>query len=186
MKPAAKSEFGKPLVNSVFTFGLMIGVSVERHHARHAGRQPRLRQARNSPIRSSPATRCAAKPSASRVRESKSRPECRDRHLGAPQLQPARRAGVRMHPHRAAAQEARNERAPLLAVRPGGQREEGRQGDRERGRRDHLRSRGQRRACAKGGGARNPEASARRARAAATGGCGSIRSAASITRTISN
>ena len=25
---AAKSEFGKPLVNSVFTFGLMIGVSV--------------------------------------------------------------------------------------------------------------------------------------------------------------
>ena len=26
---AAKSEFGKPLVNSVFTFGLMIGVSVE-------------------------------------------------------------------------------------------------------------------------------------------------------------
>ncbi len=26
---AAQSEFGKPLVNSVFTFGLMIGVSVE-------------------------------------------------------------------------------------------------------------------------------------------------------------
>ena len=26
---AAKSEFGKPLVNSIFTFGLMIGVSVE-------------------------------------------------------------------------------------------------------------------------------------------------------------
>ena len=26
---AAKSEFGRPLVNSVFTFGLMIGVSVE-------------------------------------------------------------------------------------------------------------------------------------------------------------
>jgi len=26
---AAKSEFGKPLVNSVYTFGLMIGVSVE-------------------------------------------------------------------------------------------------------------------------------------------------------------
>src|SRR3982751_5249046 len=28
------------------------------------------------------------------------------RHLGAPQLQPARRAGVRMHPHCAAAQDA--------------------------------------------------------------------------------
>ncbi|HVL79060.1 MAG TPA: MaoC family dehydratase [Sphingomicrobium sp.] len=26
---AARSEFGKPLVNSIFTFGLMIGVSVE-------------------------------------------------------------------------------------------------------------------------------------------------------------
>jgi acyl dehydratase len=26
---AAKSEFGKPLVNSIYTFGLMIGVSVE-------------------------------------------------------------------------------------------------------------------------------------------------------------
>ena len=26
---AAKSEFGRPLVNSIFTFGLMIGVSVE-------------------------------------------------------------------------------------------------------------------------------------------------------------
>jgi acyl dehydratase len=26
---AAKSEFGKPLINSIFTFGLMIGVSVE-------------------------------------------------------------------------------------------------------------------------------------------------------------
>jgi len=26
---AAQSEFGKPLVNSIFTFGLMIGVSVE-------------------------------------------------------------------------------------------------------------------------------------------------------------
>ena len=26
---AARSEFGKPLINSVFTFGLMIGVSVE-------------------------------------------------------------------------------------------------------------------------------------------------------------
>src|SRR5215208_1749878 len=32
--------------------------------------------------------------------------DCGHRHLGAPQLQPARRAGVRMHPHRFAAQEA--------------------------------------------------------------------------------
>ena len=28
MRPRRKTEFGKPLVNSVFTFGLMIGVSV--------------------------------------------------------------------------------------------------------------------------------------------------------------
>ena len=45
-----------------------------RHDARHARRQPRLRQARRSPSRFSPATPCAAKASASRVRESKSRP----------------------------------------------------------------------------------------------------------------
>src|SRR4030095_8075688 len=29
--------------------------------------------------------------------------QCRHRHLGAPQLQPARRAGLRMHAHRLAA-----------------------------------------------------------------------------------
>src|SRR3954462_1615116 len=32
--------------------------------------------------------------------------ECRDRHLGAPQLQPARRIGVRMHAYRFAAEKA--------------------------------------------------------------------------------
>src|SRR3954453_13796256 len=33
-------------------------------------------------------------------------PECRDRHLGTPQLQPEGRAGVRVHAHRAPAQNA--------------------------------------------------------------------------------
>ena len=45
-----------------------------RHHARHARRQSRLRQGAACPTRFSPATRCAAKASASTLRESKSRP----------------------------------------------------------------------------------------------------------------
>jgi len=32
---ASKTEFGKPLVNSLFTLGLMIGMTVNGHHAGH-------------------------------------------------------------------------------------------------------------------------------------------------------
>ena len=39
---AAASEFGKPLVNSIYTFGLMVGVSVSGHYAWNADRQPWL------------------------------------------------------------------------------------------------------------------------------------------------
>ena len=102
---AAKSEFGKPLVNSCFTFSLMVGVSVARHDARHARRQPRLRQARLS----QPGLRrrhAAQRKRVHRAARKQVAAERRHRHLGAPQLQPARRAGVRMHPHRAAAQKA--------------------------------------------------------------------------------
>ena len=38
---AAKSEWGKPLVNSLFTLGVMIGVSVDDTTHRHHRRQPR-------------------------------------------------------------------------------------------------------------------------------------------------
>ena len=38
---ASKTEFGQRIVNSLFTLGLMIGITVERHHARHHGRQSR-------------------------------------------------------------------------------------------------------------------------------------------------
>ena len=86
---AAKSEFGKPLVNSIFTFGLMIGVSVADTtlgtlvanlgydqlripqpgvHRRHAAQRKRMHRG--------PRKQVAA--------------QCRHRHLGPPQLQPAR------------------------------------------------------------------------------------------------
>ena len=69
---AAKTEFGKPLVNSVFTFGLMIGVSVNDTTlgtlVANLGYDKLV-----FPSPSSSATPCAAKASASTLRESKSR-----------------------------------------------------------------------------------------------------------------
>ncbi len=38
---AAKSEWGKPLVNSLFTLGLLIGMTVNDTTSRHHTRQPR-------------------------------------------------------------------------------------------------------------------------------------------------
>ena len=86
---AAKSEFGQPIVNSIYTFGLMVGVSVADTTLGTLDRQSRLRQIACSPIRCSSATPCAAKPNASRSAKA-SRGPMPDRHLGAPQLQPAR------------------------------------------------------------------------------------------------
>ena len=36
-----ETEWGRPLMNSLFTLGLMIGISVTRHHGRHDHRQSR-------------------------------------------------------------------------------------------------------------------------------------------------
>ena len=86
---AAKSEFGQPLVNSVFTFGLMIGVSVadttlgtliaNLGYDKLIFPNPVFA---GDTLRSE--TECVA------VRAEQVAPERRDRHLGAPQLQPAR------------------------------------------------------------------------------------------------
>ena len=62
---AAKSEFGQPLVNSVFTFGLMVGVSVADTTLGTLVANLGYDKL-SSPTRSSPATPCAARPSASR------------------------------------------------------------------------------------------------------------------------
>ena len=43
---AAGTEFGRPLVNSLFTLGLLVGHLGARDHARHHRRQPRLRGGR--------------------------------------------------------------------------------------------------------------------------------------------
>ena len=39
---AAKTQFGRPLVNSLFTLALTVGISVPELHPRHDGGQPRL------------------------------------------------------------------------------------------------------------------------------------------------
>ena len=86
---AAKSEFGKPLVNSVFTFGLMIGVSVAdttlgtlvANLGYDSLKFPNPVFAGDT-LRSE--TECIA-----RAREQVAA-ERGHRHLGAPQLQPAR------------------------------------------------------------------------------------------------
>ncbi len=103
---AAKTEFGKPLVNSVFTFGLMIGVSVnDTTLGTLVANLGYDKLVFPKPVFVGDTLRSESE--CIDLRESKSRPNAGHRHLGAPQLQPARRAGVRMHALRAAAEEVR-------------------------------------------------------------------------------
>src|ERR671912_747515 len=134
---AAKTEFGKPLVNSIFTFGLMIGVGVnDTTLGTLVANLGYDKLVFPKPVFVGDTLRSESE--CIELRESKSRPN----------------AGIVTWAHRSFNQ--RGElvcectRSALLAVRPGGQREEDREGDRERGRRRDLRSRGQRRAGPKG------------------------------------
>ena len=59
---AKTTEFGKPLINSIFTLGLIVGVSVrirrwERRSAISAGRRSRSRSRSSPAIRSAPKRR---------------------------------------------------------------------------------------------------------------------------------
>ena len=105
------------------------------------------------------------KRSASRCARVQVAAQCRDRHLGAHELQPARRAGLPAARAPPCSPRSPHDRAAAqLAVRPRRQREEDRQGARQRRRRDHLRPRGQRRPRPQGRRARDPQgASAPRA-----------------------
>ena len=102
---AAASEFGKPLVNSIYTFGLMVGVSVSDTTlgtlVANLGYDkldlPRAGVRRRHAEKRKRVPRGAGKQVAAQRRH---------RHLGASQLQPARRAGVQMHPLGAAPEEA--------------------------------------------------------------------------------
>ena len=102
---AAKTEFGKPLVNSLFTFSLMVGVSVADTTlgtlVANLGYDKLIFP---NPVFAGDTL--AQRKRVHRAARKQVAAERRDRHLGAPQLQPARRAGVRMHAHRAAAEEA--------------------------------------------------------------------------------
>ena len=97
---AAGTEFGRPLVNSLFTLGLLVGISVlETTHGTtvanlgfeevdvpgaHVRRRHPARRVRGG---RGPRVEVAARPG--------------DRHLRAPRLQPARRARVPGPPQRA-------------------------------------------------------------------------------------
>ena len=184
MKPPRKTEFGKPLVNSCFTFSLMVGVSV---HDTTLGTlvanlgydkldlsQPRLR--RRYPAQRERVHRPSRKQVAARTRAS------------SPGRTAASTSATSWCANALAprcCKSARDDRAPLLAVRPGRQRAENRQGTRERSRRRSssisrtaLRRRRRLRRA-------KSSRSCPKRRTALNGGCGSTRSAASITRTTS-
>jgi acyl dehydratase len=101
---AAASEFGRPLVNSIYTFGLMVGVSVSDTTlgtlVANLGYDKLVFPA---PVFVGDTLRSKRMPRGARLQVA---PRCRHRHLGAPQLQPARRKGLRMHPLGAAQEEA--------------------------------------------------------------------------------
>ena len=101
---AARSEFGQPIVNSVFTFGLMVGVSVaDTTLGTLVANLGYDKLGFPNPVFIGDTLRYESECVASARQQVAA--HCRHRHLGASQLQPARRTGVRMHPHRAPAQE---------------------------------------------------------------------------------
>ena len=145
---AAKTEFRKPLVNSCFTFSLLVGISVHDTTLGTLVANLGFDKVQSSQRRYSPATRCAAKANASTLRESKSRPNAgivtwAHRAFNQRDELVCECTRTALHPEEARMMQPRS----WLFV-PGGQREEDRQGARQRGRRDHLRPRGQRRARA--------------------------------------
>ena len=105
MKSPRRREFGQPLVNSIYTFGLMVGVSVSDTTlgtlVANLGYDKLVFPA---PVFVGDTLRCESE--VHRRARVQVAPRRRDRHLGAPQLQPARRNGLRMHPLGADPQEA--------------------------------------------------------------------------------
>ena len=102
---AAQSEFGKPLVNSIYTFGLMVGVSVsDTTLGTLVANLGYDRLIFPAPVFVGDTLRSESE--CLEVRESEIASQRRHRHLGAPQLQSARRAGMQMQPLGAPPEEA--------------------------------------------------------------------------------
>ena len=131
---AAKTEFGKPLVNSCFTFSLMVGVSV--HDTTLGTLVANLGYDKldfPNPVFAGDTLRseseCMAVARASRGRTPGSSP-------GRTAASTSATSWCANDPHGPDPETSRSERAPLLAVRPGRQRAEDCQGARQRRRRD--------------------------------------------------
>ena len=163
-----ETEWGQPLMNSLFTLGLMVGISGQRHDGRHHHRQSR-HDRREIPA---PAVRGRHHPLHHRgagKRESKSRPGAGivDLHIRAYNQDDKLVAECKRQAFMLHAAEADVETPDALApLRSRRQREEARQGPRHRRRRADPRPRGFGRGRAQGGGARDGARLSEGARAA--------------------
>ena len=92
-----ETEWGQPLMNSLFTLGLMIGISGQRHDGRHHHRQSRhdRREIPASAVRGRHRPLHHRGPGQARVEVAARR---RHRRIPPPRLQPGRQAGRRMPP----------------------------------------------------------------------------------------
>ena len=112
---------GQPLMNSLFTLGLMIGMSVSDTDRRHHDRQSRHDRREISRIRCSRATPCTATTEVmSASAKSKSRPGAGHRRIPSPRLQPGRQARRRMQAAGFHAETAGCLRAPRFVGRGAG------------------------------------------------------------------
>ena len=110
---AAKTEWGKPLVNSLFTLGLMIGISV--HDTTLGTTIANLGMTRNGVSASGlPRRHDPGRDRGHVVREVEIEAGPRHRRVRAPRLQPERRAGREMHPAGDDPQEGRLMRSLLF------------------------------------------------------------------------
>ena len=93
------TEFGRPLVNSIFTLGLVIGLSVQDTTLGTTVANLGMTDTR-FPKPGVPRRHDPSRTTVKELRDSKSRPNAGHRHLPAPGLQPARRGSLHVHARR--------------------------------------------------------------------------------------
>ena len=92
-----ETEWGQPLMNSLFTLGLMIGISVNDITVGTTIANLGMTDVKfPHPLFEGDTVHCTTEVLAKR--ESNSRPGCRHRRIPSPRLQPGRQAGRRMPP----------------------------------------------------------------------------------------
>ena len=161
---AKTTEFGKPLINSIFTLGLVVGLSVQDTTlGTTVGNLGWEEVAFPKPVFAGDTIRAETKVVG--LRDSEVAADAGDRHLRTQGAQPARRDRLHLPARRADAEEARVKLRSLLFV-PGNSERKFVEGAGVRRGRADPRSRGFRRAAPKGGSARPCREAARRPGAA--------------------